>query len=284
MRMHLDCIPCFQRQALQAVRFVTEDENQQQQILRKVMMALYKLDWRKTPPEIARVVHKIVKEETKQQDPYSQVKKENNDVALKLYPSMKNLVNKSKDPLLTAIRIAIAGNIIDFGAKESFNITETIEKVLVTPFKINTYSKFVEILSNSQVLTYLGDNAGEIVFDKLLLETILEQFEIKNIQFAVKGGPIINDATIEDAEYVKLTSVPNIKFIKIEIGLPGIGLARRDEKFLEIIKKSDVVVSKGQGNYEALSDQEKIFFLLLAKCPVLARDLGVDVGDIVFKG
>lgn len=284
MRTHLDCIPCFQRQALQAVRFTTDDENIQERVLRKVVNALEKLDWKQTPPQIARIVHQIVKEETNEHDPYSTVKKEYNDIALNLYPSMKKLIDKSENPLFTAIRIAIAGNIIDFGAMSRFDLQDTIKTVLKKPLKINDFSKLSDSLSKSQVLTYLGDNSGEIVFDKLLIETILESYEIERVQFAVKGAPIINDATIEDAKYVGLSSLPNIKFIKIGIGIPGTGLERWDEKFLDIIKESNVVISKGQGNYEALSDQGNIFFLLLAKCPVVARDLGVEVGDIVLKG
>ncbi|MHA1649540.1 MAG: damage-control phosphatase ARMT1 family protein, partial [Candidatus Helarchaeota archaeon] len=153
-----------------------------------------------------------------------------------------------------------------------------------TPFKINHFSKFVEVLSTTQSLVYLGDNTGEIVFDKLLLETILERYKIERIRFAVKGAPIINDATIEDAKYVGLDKIPGLEFIKIGIGIPGSGLERWDTRFLKILRDSNMVISKGQGNYEALSDQKGIFFLLLAKCPVIARDLGVEVGDIVLKG
>ncbi len=284
MKAHLDCIPCFQRQALQAVRFVTDDINVQERVLRKIITALYDTDWSQTPPQIARVVHRIVKEETNEYDPYSKVKKEYNDKALALYPSMKDLVAKSKNPLQTATRIAIAGNIIDFGAMDSFDLKKTIDTVLSKPLAINDFSKLREMLSKSRGLTYLGDNTGEIVFDKLLIETILEHYDIKKIQFAVKGAPIINDSTIEDAEYVNLTSIPNIEFIKIGIGIPDTGLERWDKKFLEIIEKSDVIISKGQGNYEALSEEPKIFFLLIAKCPVVARDLEVNVGEVILKG
>ncbi|MFX1296020.1 MAG: DUF89 domain-containing protein [Promethearchaeota archaeon] len=284
MKTHLDCIPCFQRQALQAVRFTTDDERTQERVLRKVITALQQIDWKQTPPQIARIVHKIVRDETAERDPYLKVKKESNDKALELYPSMKKIIIESEKPLYTAIRIAIAGNIIDFGAMSNFNLEEIISKVLNTPFKINNFSKFVQVLSKSQTLIYLGDNTGEIVFDKLLLEMILDKYKIKRIQFAVKGAPIINDATIEDAIYVGLNQIPNLEFIKINNGLPGTGFERHSKEFLKIIEEGDIVISKGQGNYEALSDQKKIFFLLLAKCPVVARDFGVEVGDIVLKG
>ncbi len=284
MRAHLDCIPCFLRQALQAVRFTTMNEEIHEKVLRKVITVLQEIDWKQTPPQIARIVHKIVRDETGELDPYSKVKQEYNDIALELYPSLKEKVKTAKNPLFTAVQLAIAGNIIDFGPKSKFNLTQTISKVLNTPFKINHFSKFVEVLSTTQSLVYLGDNTGEIVFDKLLLETILERYKIERIRFAVKGAPIINDATIEDAKYVGLDKIPGLEFIKIGIGIPGSGLERWDTRFLKILRDSNMVISKGQGNYEALSDQKGIFFLLLAKCPVIARDLGVEVGDIVLKG
>ncbi len=266
------------------MRFITRDEEIQEKILRKVIRVLQDMNWKQSPPQIARIVHKIVRDETGERDPYFKVKKEFNDFALEMYPYWKKKVNESETPLLTAVQLAIAGNIIDFGAKISFDLNKTILKVLNTPFKINHFSKFVQVLSEAQTLTYLGDNTGEIVFDKLLLELILGLHKIKRIQFAVKGAPIINDATIEDARYVGLDKIPEIEFIKIGIGIPGTGLERWDEEFLEIINKSDIIISKGQGNYEALSDYKRIFFLLLAKCPVIAKDLGVDVGDIILKG
>ncbi|MHA1264763.1 MAG: damage-control phosphatase ARMT1 family protein [Candidatus Helarchaeota archaeon] len=284
MKVNLDCIPCFQRQALQAVRFVSDDERVQERVLRKVLKVLQNIAWDQTPPEIARVVHRIVREETGVKDPYSEVKRKYNNVALKMYSSLQKIIEEAADPIFTGVKLAIAGNIIDFGAQTSFNLETTIQKVLETPLTINHYPQMVKTLSSAQNLTYLGDNTGEIVFDRLLLETIIKRYEIEQIQFAVKGAPIINDATIEDAKYVGLDKIPGLNFITIGIGVPGTGYERRDKEFLKILNESDIIISKGQGNYEALSDVKGIFFLLLAKCPVIARDLGVAVGDIILKG
>ncbi len=284
MKANLDCIPCFQRQALQAVRFTTDDQAVQERVLRKVIVALQELDWKQTPPQIARVVHGIVREETGAKDPYSKVKKEYNDVALGLYPSLHKLVKAAENPLFTAIKLAIAGNIIDFGVTSDFDLNATIRRVIESPLRINHFKEFVEDLSRAETLVYLGDNTGEIVFDRVLLETILAQYPLKRIHFVVKGAPIINDATIEDARYVGLDTISGLDFIKVDVGIPGTGYKRHDKEFLEILEKNDMVISKGQGNYEALSDVKGIYFLLLAKCPVIARDLGVEVGDIIFKG
>ncbi|MHA1379104.1 MAG: damage-control phosphatase ARMT1 family protein [Candidatus Helarchaeota archaeon] len=283
MKAHLDCIPCFQKQALQATRFVTDDEKVQEKILRKVITELMKLNWKKTPPELAHVVHGIVKQLTGKADPYKSVKKKYNDIALNLYPELKDLVKNSDDPLFVAAKLAIAGNVIDFGAKSDFNLKKTIKEVLNKDLKINDFAKFVEILGRCESISYILDNTGEIVFDKLLLETILEKYDIKKINFAVKGAPIINDATQEDAEYVGLDKCPKVEFIKVNVGIPNSGLERWSQDFIKKIRETDLIISKGQGNYESLSEQNDIFFLLMAKCPVIANDLGVEIGDTILK-
>jgi len=199
MKLNLDCIPCFQRQALQAVRFISDDEKLHERVLREVAKKLLESNWDSTPPELAHQVHSIVKRITKEIDPYKEVKKESNDLVLKMYPELKEKVNKSRDPLRTAIRLAIAGNIIDFGVVQEFNLEETIREVLKKKFAIDDYEQLKETLKNAETLLFFVDNAGEIGLDKLLVETFLEAKKLEKIDFVVKGGPIINDATLEDA-------------------------------------------------------------------------------------
>lgn len=284
MKSNLDCIPCFQRQALQAVRFITADEGVQEKVLHRVLSELQQIPWDQTPPQIARIVYSIVREETGEQDPYSHVKRQYNDLGLNLYDSMKKSINEADDPLFRAVQLAIAGNIVDFGPNSDINLMSTISRVLTTPLKINHFEKFKATLAQAQTLLYLADNTGEIVFDRLLLETILNSYKLRKIRFAVKGAPIINDATVEDAIYVGINQIPNLEFVEIGIGVPGTGIEREDEAFYDLLQESDIIISKGQGNYEALSSENSIFFMLLAKCPVVARDLGVEVGDIILKG
>ena len=199
-----------------------------------------------------------------------------------MYPELKKTVNDSATPLLTAVRLAIAGNVIDFGASKSFNLKETISLVLKKDFKIYHFSEFVRTLEKSHSLVFLADNAGEVIFDKILLESISTKYDIEKIVFVVKGAHIFNDEMYEDAEYVGLNNLNGIEFIEVEE--PGTGLKRKSQEFLNILSKNDIIISKGQGNYEALSEMKKIFFLLMAKCPVVADDLGVKIGDIILKG
>jgi len=283
MKLNLDCIPCFQRQALQAVRFISDDEKLHERVLREVAKKLLESNWDSTPPELAHQIHSIVKRITNENDPYKEVKKESNDLVLKIYPELKEKVKKSRDPLRTAVRLAIAGNIIDFGVPQEFNLEETIREVLKKKFAIDDYKKLKEKLKDAETLLFFVDNAGEIGLDKLLVETFLEAKKLEKIDFVVKGGPIINDATLEDAVYMGLDGLPNSEFLAISNGEVGTGPARSSQTVKRWIREHDLVISKGQGNYEGLSEHNGLFFMLMVKCPIIASDLGVEVGDIILE-
>jgi len=283
MKLNLDCIPCFQRQALQAVRFISDDEKLHERVLREVAKKLLESNWDSTPPELAHQIHSIVKRITNENDPYKEVKRESNDLVLKMYPELKEKVKKSREPLRTAVRLAIAGNIIDFGVPQEFNLEETIREVLKKKFAIDDYKKLKEKLKDAETLLFFVDNAGEIGLDKLLVETFLETKKLEKIDFVVKGGPIINDATLEDAVYMGLDGLPNSEFLAISNGEVGTGPARSSQTVKRWIKEHDLVISKGQGNYEGLSEHNGLFFMLMVKCPIIASDLGVEVGDIILE-
>jgi uncharacterized protein with ATP-grasp and redox domains len=283
MKLNLDCIPCFQRQALQAVRFISDDEKLHERVLREVAKKLLESNWDLTPPELAHQVHSIVRRITNEKDPYKEVKRESNDLVLKIYPELEEKVKKSRDPLRTAVRLAIAGNIIDFAVLQEFNLEETIREVLKKQFVVDDYEKLKEKLKDAETLLFFVDNAGEIGLDKLLVETFLETKKLEKIDFVVKGGPIINDATLEDAVYMGLDRLPNSKFLTISNGEARTGPARSSQTVKKWIKEHDLVISKGQGNYEGLSEHNGLFFMLMVKCPIIASDLGVEVGDIILE-
>jgi uncharacterized protein with ATP-grasp and redox domains len=211
------------------------------------------------------------------------VKKESNDLVLKMYPALKGKVEESKDPLRTAVKLAIAGNIIDFGPLQKFNLEKTVKKVLTRKFAIDDYIKLKENLFKAETMLFFADNAGEIVLDKLLLETILRKNKLDKIRFVVKGGPIINDATVEDAESIGLSNLSNVEILTISNGEARTGPKRNSKTVKGWIKNHDLVISKGQGNYEGLSEHNGLFFMLMAKCPVIASDLNVELGDIILK-
>lgn len=279
MKAYLDCIPCFVRQSLEAARMATDDEEVHREVLDKVMKDLRKNSLEgKKPPDIADRVHYIVRKLTGGTDPYKEMKEKHNEKAMYLYPQLKSMVSDSDDRLYTAVKLAIAGNIIDLAPGHEINLEDSVKKVLNEELKVNHFEEFKEELENAETIYYLADNAGEIVFDKVLLEEI----DGKDIKFFVKGGPIINDAMEEDAEYVGIPELAEIDIVSN--GMPGTGPKRDSEEFIERMSKADLVISKGQGNYEALSEvDENIFFLLKAKCPVIAGDIDVDVGSLILK-
>ncbi len=276
MKAYLDCIPCFFRQALEASRMATDDEREQKRILDGLARKLPDMALDSPPPYTGRLIHKIVREVTHCADPYGKVKGEYNREALALYPELKSIVNRAEDALLQAIRIAIAGNAIDFRIASSFNIEKELRTVLSEDFALLDYERFREALSETDKILYLADNSAETVFDRVLIE----QLDGHKVTYAVKEGPVIDDATMEDAEFSGIGEVAEI--ISTGCDAPGTILELCSLQFRRAYRSSRLIISKGQGNYEALcAEQKPIFFLLKAKCSILARDLGVQVGGIV---
>lgn len=282
MKTYLDCIPCVLRQALEASRLSTDDEKVQREVLDKVMLFLIEADQNLTPPHIARHIFKIIRDTANCEDPYCEIKIKYNNIALKMYSNLKKTIKESSDEILTAVRMAIAGNIIDFGVGNKFDLDATLKEALIKEFAIYNYDLFLDSLKSAKTLLYLGDNAGEIVFDKILIETIKKTHELK-VYYAVKSIPVINDATMKDANDVKMKEVAEV--IPNGSDAPGTILSLCSDDFLRIYNDAQMIVSKGQGNYETLSEEHKknIFFLLKVKCSLIAAHLGVKVGDIVLK-
>jgi len=282
LKTYLDCIPCFFRQALETARATTDDENVHRQVLDSVASLIPELPLEVTPPEIAQQVYRIVADITGNRDPYHEEKWRANQVALSLYPRLREVVADSDDHLLTACKLAIAGNTIDLGANPKYaDINSIIESALVSSLSIDDYHEFRDSINNCQRVLYLGDNAGEIVFDRLLIRA-LRQIKDFDIDFVVRERPIINDATLADAIYVSLDKVAGI--VSSGSDAPATILSQCSPQMLRLYHSADIIIAKGQGNYESLSREHKnIFFFLKAKCQVVARLLGVSVGDAVLK-
>jgi len=282
MKVYLDCFPCFVRQTLEAARMSTEDEALQRRILDEVMKRLITLPLEVTPPQVGQIIHRLIKELTGNGDPYQQVKRQYNELALKMLPDLRERVRAVEDPILTALKLAIAGNIIDFGALSgNFDLAQIVEETLRSEFALDGYERFRSALDRVARIVYLGDNTGEIVFDRILIETLLRHKAFE-IVFVVREMPIINDATMEDACYVGLDRL--VRVISNGSDAPATVLSECSPEMLETYGAADIIIAKGQGNYESLSDEQgPLFFLLKAKCPVVARDLGCEVGDIVLR-
>jgi len=277
MKTYLDCLPCFMYQALRAGRIATNDENKIKHLIDSVGNMIKDIPMDNTPPETGDIIYREVRKITGVYDPYKKIKEANINEALSLYPELKKIVYASKNRLLTAIRIAIAGNVIDLGVNKEFNIIKDLEKTLRQDFAILHFNEFVTQLEKAKSVLYLGDNAGESVFDKILIEELE-----KAVTYAVRDIPVINDVTLKDAIDSGLDEVAEI--ISSGTSAPGTILDLCNNTFLERFYRADMVISKGQGNYEGLSNVDRsVFFLLKAKCKVIANDLKVQENDIVLK-
>ncbi|MCS7102574.1 MAG: ARMT1-like domain-containing protein [Candidatus Korarchaeum sp.] len=279
MRLRPDCIACFLRQTVNALRMASLEDEVIEEAQKEVMKYLIVADWNVSPPEIDYVVQAIIRKYALG-DPYARVKKRSNDEALELYGECKEVIRRSENPLKTAIKISIAGNMIDFGPYTSYDLRGTLERLLNSELRVDHYDLFNRTFERASSVLYFSDNAGEIVFDKLLLETMLSIKDLR-IAFVVKGGPMINDATVEDFNYVSLSELDNIDLRTVSNGDPGTGPDRRSDEVAKWIKEHDLVISKGQGNYEVLGELSGVFHMLIVKCPVVAQDLGLNQGDAV---
>jgi uncharacterized protein with ATP-grasp and redox domains len=282
MKTYLDCLACFLSQALKASRITTADERMQREVMDQVMEKLIRLPLDASPPQIARMVYGTIRTVTGTTDPFSAIKKKQNELALGFYPALKAMVRGSDDPLLLAVKLAIAGNIIDMAIpREIGDIREEILSVVSSPLAVNDYAVLRKSLTDARQLLYLGDNAGEIVFDRILIEE-LTAVDSPRIVFAVRDGPIINDATFDDARAVGIDR--HAEVMSSGSSAPATVLSECSSEFVRVFRKADVIIAKGQGNYESLGDEgENLFFLLTVKCPVVASHLGLQVGDRVLK-
>jgi uncharacterized protein with ATP-grasp and redox domains len=277
MRFYLDCYACLLRMTLDACRFSGVDEDRYPEIMRRMLQELLDADPAACPAEIAARPMELIRELTGCDDPYRQAKLASTREALALYPELKEMVSTSDDPFDTAIRLAIAGNIIDLGFSSHYDLQASIRRALERPLVIDHLERLRERVRDARSILYIGDNAGETVFDRLLIETIR-----KPVTYAVRGEPVLNDATLADAQEAGLDPVAAL--VSSGTSSPGAVLARCTPQFRDLFDRSDLIIAKGQGNYEALSEVvAELFFLLQVKCAVIARDLGADVGGMVVK-
>ena len=279
MKMGLECIPCLVMQAFEAVNLVTDDQKIKERILRQVLARLSNESFNNTPPFIGRDIHRIVRLLSGNSDPYLDIKKDSNTLAFKLMPSLQELIKGSADPFETAVRLAIAGNIIDCGQGDHLSekkIQKTVSQCLDQPVSKDAINELKEEIKKASNILYLGDNAGEVFFDRLLIE----ELNGYPITFVVRGAPTINDALKDDARIAGIDKL--VAVIDNGSDVPGTILEECSEEFKRVFRDADLVIAKGQGNYETLSDEKKkIFFLLKVKCSLIAQDIGCQEGDIV---
>ena len=282
MNVTLDCIPCYIKQTINTLAQTEISEEKAREIIHQTLSLFPHLDPQGTPAENSTIILRKVNELLGIEDPFHRAKLESNDLALKLLPQLKERIRRSTDPLFMSLQIAVAGNIIDMGILKDFDVEESIREALENNFARDDYASFQQRLRGAREILILGDNSGEIAFDRLLAEQ-LSEFGIE-VTYAVKDQPILNDATLEDAAYVGMTE--HTRVISNGSGFLGTILKDCSEEFKQSYNKADLVISKGQANYESLETlgktDRRLYFLLRAKCEIVAENLGVQLGEMVF--
>ncbi len=279
MQTTLDCQPCFLKQALNTARLSTADKEIHKKIMREAIRFVSTLDFSATPPENSIALYEMIARISGCPDPYAAIKRESNNFALQLKNKFTGKIDQSLvDPLLGAFTLSIAGNIIDYGSQHNFDIHETIDQALSRPLAINDYDALQEDLKKAETIVYLADNCGELVFDGIVIERLQQK-----VVLAVKEKAIINDALAKDAAECGLDGLCQI--ISNGTNCPGTPLSLCSEEFLELFNKADLIISKGQGNFETLSEiKAPIYFLLTIKCPVVRDHVNILSGQKVKTG
>ena len=279
MQVKPECIVCAINGILNLFKNGLLDIKYQEEILRKVLRYYSEVDYNQLTISVGKEIKKIVYEVSGNPDPFKPLKDEYNLKALEYYNKYENAIKNDINPMDKALRLAIAGNIIDFGPTHDFDIYKKIEEVFKDEFAIDDSKELFAEIKKAKSILYLGDNTGEIVFDKLFLEVLNHP----NVTFAVRHSPVLNDATLEDAMFIGIDKLA--KVITNGDNAPGTLLNSVSEEFLEYFNSADLIISKGQGNFEGLSHitDKNIYFLLTIKCELIAQGLGVKKGDCIVK-
>jgi uncharacterized protein with ATP-grasp and redox domains len=278
MNISLDCIPCIVNSFLRLLQSGILPDAEKEPAMRRLLDFLARADYRQSPPALGREMHRMIREVLKNPDPYKEIKEKFNTMMLGFYDDFKKMVQQADDPFDMAMRLAIAGNVIDFGPQHQLDVMDTIQRVVHAALAIDDSPQLRGDLQDASTVLYVGDNCGEIVTDKLFIEIMNHP----NIYFAVRGSPAINDVTVDDATTIGMDQWANI--VTTGDDAPGAVWETASDDFRKLFLTADVVIAKGQGNLEGLIDvKHNIYFLLVTKCDLIANRVGTKTGDFIVK-
>jgi len=283
LKTYFECIPCILTQAIITLDLCKADFDLKRIVVSELLEKLKSADYDLSPSENTDIAYEIIAKHTGVKDPYYHYKREHNKLAIDSYQEFKKILNSSQNRLYCAAKIAIAGNVIDLGIshnhKDQLDFSRILKNIVEIPLAIDDFNDFAIRLKNAKNVLYIADNAGEIIFDRVFIEELVHMG--KKVTVSVKSGPIINDANLEDALEAGLDKIAEI----IEAGHNKIGNSIKyvSDGFLDTFYSADLIISKGQGNFETLSEvTAPVYFLLKAKCKSVAAELGVNYLDVVF--
>lgn len=282
MKVQLDCVHCYLKQVVSTMKRMNLDDSTQYDVLYKLMDEIKQLDNSKTPAYNSSVILQKAYKLIGESDPYKLAKRESNDAALSFYPELLERVSQSENRLLDSLKISVAGNVIDLGIYRDFDIGSAIVQIMEEGFSVDCFKQFKSELDKTDNVLIIGDNAGEIVFDRILVEELIRIG--KSVTYVVKSSPILNDATLEDAEYVGMDKLARV----IETGSGHLGVSLEDisDEFKYELETAPLIISKGQANFESLEGidwiVQKTFFLLKIKCEEVALVSNLKFNSMVF--
>lgn len=276
------CVTCILNQVEKTLAVMDIDSKTAEKIRAEALAMSRHFSFEHTPPFVAKDVYQMISRYSGNDDPLHNVKQESMRNAAEHLPFIHEQIAASDDPLFASIKAAVAGNVIDFGAKEQFDLAEEIGSVFKTDFAINDYKRLKADIEHNDRIMILADNSGENVYDKVMIATIKKLYPDKQIRYVVRGRPIINDITVKEAEQVGIGEVAEI--IDSGVDTPGLDLLRSRREFAEMFERTPLVLAKGMGNYECLeSNGKSIYFLFKVKCDVVAESIGAPLGSLILK-
>jgi len=277
------CVGCIINQSVKVAKAIHASDELSKEIITTIEEMGKNFSFSQTPPEIASNVYEMMSNIANKDDLYDEVKEFSTQKALSFIPLLKEKLLLSQNKLLTATKIAVAGNVIDLAAEIEFDLKEELEKIFYTKFAHDDFKILQSKLSVASTVVIIGDNVGEHIFDYMFIETLKELFPKATYYYMVRGNPIINDVTMKEALLAGFDKL--CELVDSGVNTPGFTYPRANSYAKELFDKADLVISKGMGNYECLtpSHRNNICFLLKVKCGVVANSLSKEVGDIVCK-
>ncbi len=283
MKIDEACVACIINQSVKVADAIRASDDLSNKLTSTIEDMSKNFSYQDTPPEIASFVYEKMAEIVNKEDLYDDVKELSTQKALSFVPFLQDKLSTCRDKLLTATKIAVAGNVIDLAAVVEFDLDEELEKIFHTDFACDDFEMFKNQLLHVKNVVILGDNVGEHIFDYMFVEVLKELYPHVDYTYMVRGNPIINDVTMKEAKECDFDKLCNL--VDSGVNTPGFAYSRASKEAQELFDNADLVISKGMGNYECLSPSHRknICFLLKVKCGVVANSLGQEIGDIVCK-
>lgn len=283
MTIDKECVGCIINQSARVAKAINASDNLAHKMTSSVELMSKDFSFDDNPPEIASYVYEELAKIANKVDLYDEVKEISTQKAKSFIPLLKNKLQSSSNKLMTATKIAVAGNVIDLAAQVEFDLEEELNKIFDTDFAHNDFYMLKEKLTASKKVLVIGDNVGEHVFDYIFIQTLQELFPHVDFSYMVRGNPIINDVTIKEAKEAGFDEL--CELVDSGVNTPGFVYSRANSYSQKLFDTADLVISKGMGNYECLtpSHRKGICFLLKVKCSVVASSLSKEIGDIICK-